>query len=634
MNLADLYRDLAERMLHAAAEVKARAVTKDEDKGHEFHGNQWTGGLGAKPKPTSVKSKTAKAAVHELLSSGHTFTKQELMDIAGVKTEKLFSDYMAMLKNPKYAGPAGALQIMSKNGHYYVAMPDGTQAPAPPKDTFIMDPALDPEFKKPKGLPPHLQAAVAKYEEGQAKQAAAMGKPSHTITEVHVPGITEEGPAVPKPTKAEKVAAAAPAPTPSPTPAQTPADPDAAAMAALFKEPTSPYATAVTALSGAQPGSMPKGEADKHYEQAMAAANVYMAHGVKTGDVNKGHEAVLKWKKQKAAAMAAWAQAVHGKTVMPAAQQIYKADEQLATDIAQGKAMSVAIAEWKTNTGLEKSGLFPAPKEPKGATPAQVMQMAKAGGADMGHPEHVQPHEYASLVPAHHTHIGPGDFATPQGEWYKGILKFKNDLESQSAVNAQSNKKSVEHKLRERLKDKPNFQALVKRLGLSKEGPGSLESRLIQTWAGSSGDGNALSVSMQLAVRDAFGIPDSHIEKKALSALHAHSNETELFKAAVHGINPNINPLQSHEIETAKHALREFVQAQYAETQQLLKEQGHDHVYLARGHAHEDGAQQRERRGERQAAAGVILQHELRHGQPVRQRRHGVPRQGPACSRS
>jgi hypothetical protein len=272
-------------------------------------------------------------------------------------------------------------------------------------------------------------------------------------------------------------------------------------MAALFKEPTSPYATAVTALSGAQPGSMPKGEADKHYEQAMAAANVYMAHGVKTGDVNKGHEAVLKWKKQKAAAMAAWAQAVHGKTNVPAAQQIYKADEQLATDIAQGKAMSVAIAEWKTNTGLEKSGLFPAPKEPKGATPAQVMQMAKAGGADMGHPEHVQPHEYASLVPAHHTHIGPGDFATPQGEWYKGILKFKNDLESQSAVNAQSNKKSVEHKLRERLKDKPNFQALVKRLGLSKEGPGSLESRLIQTWAGSSGDGNALSVSMQLAVR-------------------------------------------------------------------------------------------------------------------------------------
>jgi hypothetical protein len=177
MNLADLYRDLAERMLHAAAEVKARAVTKDEDKGHEFHGNQWTGGLGAKPKPTSVKSKTAKAAVHELLSTGHTFTKQELMDIAGVKTEKLFSDYMAMLKNPKYAGPAGALQIMSKNGHYYVAMPDGTQAPAPPKDTFVMDPALDPEFKKP-ALPPHLQAAVAKYEEGQAKQAAAVPRAS------------------------------------------------------------------------------------------------------------------------------------------------------------------------------------------------------------------------------------------------------------------------------------------------------------------------------------------------------------------------------------------------------------------------------------------------------------------------
>jgi hypothetical protein len=134
--LAGLYRDLAERMLHAAAEVRARAVTRDEDAGHTFHGNQWTGGIGGGPKPTTVKATTAKAGVHELLSSGHAFTKQELMAIAGVKTEKLFADYMAMLKNPKYAGPAGALKIEKKGDLYYVAFPDGTPAPKPPPGTF------------------------------------------------------------------------------------------------------------------------------------------------------------------------------------------------------------------------------------------------------------------------------------------------------------------------------------------------------------------------------------------------------------------------------------------------------------------------------------------------------------------
>lgn len=122
--------DLSDRMAAALEEFWASQgeATQDEEAGHEFHGNQYTD-VPSTPKPTTVKAKAAKAAVHELLSSGHPFTKGELMSIAGIKSEKLFSDYMAMLKNPKYAGSAGALKIQKMpNGGYQVV--ESGNAPA------------------------------------------------------------------------------------------------------------------------------------------------------------------------------------------------------------------------------------------------------------------------------------------------------------------------------------------------------------------------------------------------------------------------------------------------------------------------------------------------------------------------
>ena len=140
--LATLYADLFDRLERAAKDLTGK--TKDdfnpEDHPHapagQANGGQFVKGAGGGPvgeKPTTVKAKAGKPAMHELFSSGHPFSKHELMSIAGIKTDKLFSDYIAMLKNPKYAGAAGALKIQKlANGGYQVVLPDGTPAPPPP----------------------------------------------------------------------------------------------------------------------------------------------------------------------------------------------------------------------------------------------------------------------------------------------------------------------------------------------------------------------------------------------------------------------------------------------------------------------------------------------------------------------
>jgi hypothetical protein len=165
---------------------------------------------------------------------------------------------------------------------------------------------------------------------------------------------------------------------------------------------------------------------------------------------------------------------------------------------------------------------------------------------------------------------------------------LKKDL-GQDSSSSVTNKKTVEQKLRARLADKPNFQALVKRVGLPTEGMSSLESKLIQAWAGSSGDSHDISVALQMAVKDAFDLPDKYIEKKALTSLGAHGHDVDkLVSSAITSVIPLGNPsrdkpLQPHEISTARAALQEFVQAQYHETQEYLKAKGHAHVFLARG---------------------------------------------------
>lgn len=140
----ELYRDLAERMSAALAALPAD--TKDADWKEDLHpradnGQFGEGGGGAQSfagsaKPTSVTAKGNFAGLHQLLSSGHSFSKAELMSAVGIVREKQFSDYMAMLKNPKYAGKLGALKIeRTAEGSYRVMTAAGTPAPPNPAPT-------------------------------------------------------------------------------------------------------------------------------------------------------------------------------------------------------------------------------------------------------------------------------------------------------------------------------------------------------------------------------------------------------------------------------------------------------------------------------------------------------------------
>jgi hypothetical protein len=102
-------------------------VAKGDDPGHEFHGNQYTGGIGGGlpgpkgDKPLLAQSKGAKGGVHELLSTGHSFTMEELKTATGA-TESNIKTALSDLKSDKYAGKYGKLEITKDpvTGHYSV----------------------------------------------------------------------------------------------------------------------------------------------------------------------------------------------------------------------------------------------------------------------------------------------------------------------------------------------------------------------------------------------------------------------------------------------------------------------------------------------------------------------------------
>jgi hypothetical protein len=89
-------------------------------------GNSPAGGNAVGPKPTQSTAKGAKPAVHQLLSSGHPFSVDELMKATGVTNKVTIMTALSDLKNPKYAGQLGALTIeKGADGMYKV-----TKAPA------------------------------------------------------------------------------------------------------------------------------------------------------------------------------------------------------------------------------------------------------------------------------------------------------------------------------------------------------------------------------------------------------------------------------------------------------------------------------------------------------------------------
>lgn len=142
LSRAALVEDLANRLAAALEVVMGWAKTGDAWQ-EAKHPRAPDGRFGSKsgehgeasidePKPTTARGANAKTRLRELLSSGHPFTKQELMSIAGIEKESTFTTWIGMLKNPKYAGKAGTLDIVRNKDGTYQALPKGATPPAPP----------------------------------------------------------------------------------------------------------------------------------------------------------------------------------------------------------------------------------------------------------------------------------------------------------------------------------------------------------------------------------------------------------------------------------------------------------------------------------------------------------------------
>ena len=114
----------AERVVPSASRGGERRVVGDEQ-GHEPagspEGGQFMpvsgGGGGAKSETTTAKG--TKAGVHELLSSGHAFSFDDLKKATG-GTDKAVQNALSELKNPKWAGKLGPLKIVKDASGFHI----------------------------------------------------------------------------------------------------------------------------------------------------------------------------------------------------------------------------------------------------------------------------------------------------------------------------------------------------------------------------------------------------------------------------------------------------------------------------------------------------------------------------------
>ena len=188
---------LAARLAAALSLVQGRK-TKDEKEGHEFHGNQYTtvaGAGGEEPageKPIKATEKGVKSGVHQLLSTGHAFTIKELQLATEATTEKQISDALAMLKNPKYAGSKGTLEIVKVPGGYAVKKKAPAAAPAAPAiETPSPAPVAAPEpAQTPPQASPELTHAEKKakadlnYDQGMKAALGELDHASHSAKSI------------------------------------------------------------------------------------------------------------------------------------------------------------------------------------------------------------------------------------------------------------------------------------------------------------------------------------------------------------------------------------------------------------------------------------------------------------------
>ena len=507
----------------------------------------------AQAKPVEP-AKGVKGKVHQLLTTGHLFSFDELKNATGAKLDQQLHNAINELKAGK--GAHGQLSIQKVGKHYQVINEKGDPMPGLPKTE--PDPFAD--FKLPAGDP--------------ALAAKAPKLPDYDVPLEWEPGMPEE-------MKAEAdIVPPTPEPIVAPSPVPGPPGPK------IAKAPAEP---------------MSKADADKAYAEAIkqasedAAINVAMAFdkGVMDPDeYNAMLEANAKhWKEQKSMAMAQWAANYKGGDHSPKPVEVFPADKKLMEDLAaatemmpnaQAAATAKALAKWKEDTAKAKAAIKNPPPLNPGKAAAMGMTPVKedttpTGGHTLSAPE--------SIVPADHKGITADDFAPDAGQsqspYVKDISELHKALHASASKNASTNKANVQKKLEERLKVSPHFQTMQEQYA-KKMGGGSLASNMIQAWASSSGDHHARSVANQLAIRDVFGMHPDDVETKAFHIFNGgNTSEEDVYKQAAseYGIKVD-TPAR---LESFKAGCRDFALAQYHETQDHLKKLGISEVSLVRG---------------------------------------------------
>ncbi len=527
-SLQEQYKQLVARLM----EIMERQSTHDDAQpGHPFYGNQYTDVV-LGPKPTEAKSKGVKNIVHELLTSGHPFSFEELKAATGAKLDQQLHNAINELKAGKHA--AGALGIVKIGpGQYQVVKPNGEVAKALPKDPD--DELVSVPFKAP---------------EEKAQEAP-------------------KAPDLPNP----------------------PAEPPPIAPSPVSLPPSDE----MTAVAKAVGTKMTKAEADEVYEDYLAAYNEKAVELLKNGaPVEKvalfwkqgKAQAMAQWKANTTGADQKPLPVEVFKEDKDLVEELEKNhDKYNDMPTVQAELNKKAFAKWKEATHAAKfnkpaptpAAAFepPKPKEPE--KPAvEVTPEALKAPLSFEVPK--------TTVPEGHTGISTDDFVTQPGHsesgYVKGIAELHKKLHA-SASDAVSNKIAVEHGLTKRLKDSPHFQNMRQQYK-EKMGGASLEASIISCWAGSSGDSNNRAVSAQLACRDVFGMDPSKTETKAFGSLqNAGGDEDAVHKKAAKGYGIDVST--PAKFESYKKGMQDFMLAQYHETQDHLSKLGIKELHLVRG---------------------------------------------------
>jgi hypothetical protein len=582
-DLATMYAGLYDR-LHKALIEASKSTHDDYDPSKHPHapagqanGGQFTatpgGGGPVGEKPTKVVAKLTKAALHELLSTGHPFSKKELMDIMGPEHKEVtINTWLSKFKSAKHAGDYGALDIKKlPNGSFQVVMPNGQPAPPAPADMpSLIDDLKEPTTKSKEGdFGKYTEVTMPNGDVHKLQKLNAtesMGLPGwHDLDAPNGSswlGDTKEQ-AIKELQKGKPIGL-----------------PKAEPM--VMKHNSEPYVPKVTVPF--QPVS--KDKADKSYEHALSMAQDNMLEAIQDHGVHS-EKAVLAYKKSKALAMAQWATNTTGTLHEPKYDdKVYEADKILANAMTGvdefGEGAEEAIAQWKKNTQLEKQGKLGAKPAPKPDT--KTLASATKHWLDATKDEPApKPVGYDVILPPKFKHVSVADIeASGSKSFGNGMEALKSELSAMGSYDPIENKKLVEKSLQEHLKDKKHFQALKAAYAAGSPSETSLERRLVASWAGSSGDGNPLSCALQMATQDAFQQPKDAVTHQSLeTVLSAGGHNDKLTQMAAQKVGLTIKTAE--ECRGFRMGLQEFIRGQYENTQALFKKMGRDHVFLARG---------------------------------------------------